>query len=95
MLLHLRTALARLILKQVSLMKEQNKFLVLADSFWWDVSLCYTKEPLVEDSEDEWRVCRVIKEGKIRRDEHLKSKFQANKFLNSRLISCVEKQIPI
>ena len=61
-------------------MKEQNKFLALADSFWWDVALCYTREPLAKASEDKWRVCRAITECKIRRDEHLKSKCQANQF---------------
>ena len=59
----------------MSLIKEWNKFLVLADSFGWDIALCYTKELLAEDSQDEQRICRVIKEGKIRRDECLKLKF--------------------
>ena len=59
----------------MSLIKERNKFLVLADSFEWDVALCYAKEPLAEDSEDERRIRRAIKERKIRWDEGLKSKF--------------------
>ena len=58
----------------MSLIKEQKKFLVLANSFEWNVALCYPKEPLAEDSEDERRIHRVIKNGKIKRDEHLKSK---------------------
>ena len=58
----------------MSLIKERNKFIVLADSFGWDVALCYTEEPLAEDSEDERKIWRAEKEGKIRRDERLKSK---------------------
>ena len=58
----------------MSLIKEWNKFLVLADSFGWDVVLCYAKQLLAEDSEDERRIHRAMKEGKIRRDERLKSK---------------------
>ena len=60
----------------MSLIKERNKFLVSADSFGWDVALCYAKEPLAEDSEDERKIRRVKKEGKIRRDERLKSKLK-------------------
>ena len=60
----------------MSLIKERNKFLILADSFGWDVALCYAKELLAEDSEDERKIRRAKKEGKIRRDEHLKSKLK-------------------
>ena len=52
-------------------LRERDKFLVLADSFGWDVVLCDAKEPLAEDREDERKIHRVKKEGKIRRDEHL------------------------
>ena len=60
----------------MSLIKERNKFLVLADSSGWDVALCYAKEPLTEDSKDERKIYRAKKEGKIRRDECLKSKLK-------------------
>ena len=43
----------------MSLIKERNKFLVLADSCGWDVALCYAKEPLAEDSEDERKIRRA------------------------------------
>ena len=49
----------------MSLIKERNKFLVLADSFGWDVALCCAKELLTEDSEDERKIHRAKKEGKI------------------------------
>ena len=62
------------------LIKERNKFLVLADSFGWDVALCYAKEPLTEDSEDERKIRRAKKEGKIRRDERLKSKLKPKRY---------------
>ena len=57
------------------LIKEWNKFSVSADSFGWDVALCYAKELLAEDSKDECKIHGVMKEGKIRRDKCLKSKF--------------------
>ena len=63
----------------MSLIKERNKFLILADSFRWGVALCYAKEPLAEDSEDERKICRAKKEGKIRRDERLKSKLKPSR----------------
>ena len=56
----------------MSLITERNKFLVLADSLGWDVALCHAKEPLAEDNEDEHRIRKAMKEGKVRRDEHLK-----------------------
>ena len=59
----------------MSLIKEQNKFLVSADSFGWDVALCYAKEPLAKDSKDEQKIHIAIKEGKIRKNERLKLKF--------------------
>ena len=55
----------------MSRIKEQNKFLVLADSFRRDVSLCYTKELLAKDSKDKRRICGATKEGNIRKHEHL------------------------
>ena len=58
------------------LIKERNKFLVLADSFEWDIALCYTGELLAEDSENERNILRPKKEGKIRRDERFKSKLK-------------------
>ena len=58
---------------RMSLIKERNKLLVLADSFGWDVTLCYAKELLAEDSEDKQNIRRAKKEGKIRRDKRLKS----------------------
>ena len=60
----------------MSLIKERNKFLVLADSFGCDIALCYAKEPLAEDSEDERKIRRAKKEGKIRRDKRLESKLK-------------------
>ena len=60
----------------MSLIKGRNNFLVLADSFGWDVALCYAKEPLAEDSEDKQKIIRAKEEGKIRRDERLKSKLK-------------------
>ena len=45
----------------MSLIKERDKFSVLADSSGWDVALCYANEPLTEDSEDERKNCRVKK----------------------------------
>ena len=59
----------------MSLIKEWDKFLVLADSFGWDVALCYAKEPLAKDNEDERRIHIAIKQGKIKSDECFKSKF--------------------
>ena len=49
----------------MSLIKERNKFLVLADSFGWDVALCYAKEPLAEDSEDERKFVEPRKKEKL------------------------------
>ena len=60
----------------MSLIKEQNKLLVSFNSFGWDVALCYAEEPLAEDSEDERNIRRARNEGKIRRDERLKSKLK-------------------
>ena len=74
----------------MSLIKERNKFLVLADSFWCDITLCYAKEPLVEDSKDEEKIRRAKKEGKIRRDERLKSKLKPRR----RYSAPVEMQLP-
>ena len=64
----------------MSLINEQNKFLVLADSFGWDVALCYAKELLAEDSEDERKIRKAKKEGKIRRDKRLKSKLKPRRY---------------
>ena len=64
----------------MSLIKAWNKFLILADAFGWDVALCYAKEPLTEDSEDETKIHRAKKEGKIRRDERFKTKLKAARF---------------
>ena len=63
----------------MSLIKERNKFLILADPFGWDVALCYAKEPLVEDSEDERKIRRAKKEGKIRKGRTFKIKTQTQK----------------
>ena len=60
----------------MSLIKEGNNFLVLADSFGWDVARCYAKEQLSEDSDDECKIRRAKKGGKIRRDKSLKSKLK-------------------
>ena len=62
----------------MSLIKERNKFLVSADSFGWDVALSHAKEPFAKDSKDEQRIRRAIKEGNIRKDEHLKSTFSGH-----------------
>ena len=61
------------------------------DSFGWDVTLCYAKEPLAEDSEDERKIRRVKKEGKIRRDERLKSKLKPRQ----RYSAPVKAQLPV
>ena len=56
-----------------------------------DVALCNAKEPLTEDSEDERKIRRVKKEGKIRRDERLKSKLQPRR----RYSAPVKAQSPV
>ena len=48
----------------MSLTEERNEFLVLADSFGWDVALCYAEELLAEDSEDERKIRRAKKDSK-------------------------------
>ena len=65
----------------MSLIKEWNKFLVLANSFGKDVALNYSKEPLAEDSK---------KEGKIKKKKHLKSKLKPRR----RYLTPVRKQSP-
>ena len=60
----------------MSHIKERNSFLVLADSFEWDIALCYAKEQLSQDSDNECKIRRAKKEGKIRRDKSLKSKLK-------------------
>ena len=63
----------------MSLIKERNTFLVSADSFGWNVVLRYAKDPLAEDSGDERKIRRAKKEGKIRRDERLKSNLKRDR----------------
>ena len=75
----------------MSLIKERNKFLVLADSFGWDVTLCYAKELLAEDSDDERKIRRAKKEGEIRKNECLKSKLKPRR----RYLAPVKTQSPV
>ena len=67
----------------MSLIEERNKLLVLDDSFEWDIVLCYTKQLLAEDSENERNIHRAKKEGKIRKDERLKSKLKPRRIYSA------------
>ena len=65
-----------LLLEGESLLLERNKHICLADKYGWDTVECYTAEPLANDSGDEKRIKKAIKESKQLREEKRKSAAQ-------------------
>ena len=66
-----------LILQQGKIiLDERNKCLLLAEKYGWEVVESYQAEPLAVDSEDEKRIRKAIKEGRVQKE--LKKKLKTN-----------------
>ena len=64
------------LLEGETLLLERNKHICLADRYGWDTVECHTAEPLANDSGDEKRIKKAMKESKQLREEKQKSMAQ-------------------
>ena len=51
------------------LLEHWNKCLLMAEKYGWDIVEHYEAEPLAENSDDEKKICKAIKEGKAKKEQ--------------------------
>ena len=54
------------------LLEHWNKCLLMAEKYGWDIVEHYETEPLAEDSDDEKKIRKAIKEGRAQEEERKK-----------------------